>query len=52
MARAKAQREAVQPKNTEQLTPDQLQEVAAIEARRQQAGVTQSSATTIEAKTE
>lgn len=52
MARAKAQREAVQPKNTEQLTPDQLQEVAAIEARRQQAGVTQSSATTTEAKTE
>ncbi len=41
MARAKAQREAAQPKNTDQLTPEQQQEVAAIEARRQSAGVSE-----------
>ncbi len=52
MARAKAQREAVQPKNTEQLSVDQAKEMAAIEARRQQAGMTESPATTTEAKTE
>ena len=34
MARAKAQREAVQPKNTESLTPDQQKAAADIEARR------------------
>ena len=35
MARAKAQREAAQPKNTEALTPEQQKEIADIEARRQ-----------------
>ena len=35
MARAKAQREAAQPKNTEALTAEQQKEVAEIEARRQ-----------------
>ena len=39
MARAKAQREAVQPKNVEQLTPKQQHEVAEIEARRLGAGI-------------
>ncbi len=34
MARAKAQREAAQPKNTDHLTPGQQKEVAEIEARR------------------
>ena len=34
MARAKAQREAVQPKNTEVLTAEQQQAVADIESRR------------------
>ena len=38
MARAKAQREAAQPRNTEQLTPEQQGEIAAIEARRHTAG--------------
>ena len=38
MARAKAQREAAQAKNTDNLTPDQQREVAAIEARRTTAG--------------
>ncbi len=39
MARAKAQREASAPKNTEQLTAEQARDVAAIEARRAQAGI-------------
>jgi electron transport complex protein RnfC len=34
MERARAQRAAVQPRNTEQLTAEQQQEIAAIEARR------------------
>ncbi len=34
MERARAQRAAVQPRNTEQLTPQQQREIAAIEARR------------------
>jgi electron transport complex protein RnfC len=34
MARAKAQREAVQPKNTENLTSEQQKVAAEIEARR------------------
>jgi len=34
MERARAQREAVQPRNTEQLSREQQQEIAAIEARR------------------
>jgi electron transport complex protein RnfC len=34
MARAKAQREAVPPKNTESLTPQQAHDLAEIEARR------------------
>jgi len=34
MARAKAQREAVQPKNVDNLTPEQQQAAAEIEARR------------------
>ena len=38
MARAKAQREAAKPKNTEQLTPEQQGEIAAIEARRHTTG--------------
>ena len=37
MERAQAQRAAAQPQNTEQLTPEQQQEVAEIEARRAQA---------------
>ena len=37
MARAKAQREAAQPKNVDQLTPQQQKEVAEIEARRETA---------------
>lgn len=40
MARAKAQREAVQPKNTEQLSAVQQREQAEIEARRQAAHLT------------
>ncbi|WP_281985004.1 electron transport complex subunit RsxC [Azonexus hydrophilus] len=39
MARAKAQREAAQPKNTDELTPEQAKAMADIEARRQQAGI-------------
>jgi electron transport complex protein RnfC len=39
MARARAQREAVQPKNTDAVTYEQEREIAAIEARRQAAGV-------------
>ena len=39
MARAKAQREAAQPKNTDELTPEQAKAMAEIEARRQQAGI-------------
>ena len=34
MERARAQRAAVLPRNTEQLTAEQKQEIAAIEARR------------------
>ena len=56
MARAKAQREAAQPKNTDQLSPEQAREMAAIEARRQQAGIAatapESPARSTEAKTE
>ncbi len=39
MARAKAQREAAQPKNTEALTPEQQREVAEVDARREAAGI-------------
>ena len=39
MERARAQREAAAPKNTEHLTPAQQKEVAEIDARRVQAGV-------------
>lgn len=39
MARAKAQRAAVQPRNTDSVSPDQAEEIAAIDARRQQAGL-------------
>ncbi|HEX5801741.1 MAG TPA: electron transport complex subunit RsxC [Azospira sp.] len=39
LARARAQREAVVPKNTEQLTPAQQKEIADIDALRQQAGI-------------
>lgn len=58
MARAKAQREAAQPKNTDTLNPQQAEELAAIEARRQAAGLTDAAAGTAavdatrEAKTE
>ncbi|UCV24141.1 electron transport complex subunit RsxC [Ferribacterium limneticum] len=41
MARAKAQREAVQPKNTENLTPEQQKAAADIEARRIAAHLTE-----------
>ncbi len=36
MERARAQKAAVQPRNTDNLTPDQQAEVQAIEARRAQ----------------
>jgi electron transport complex protein RnfC len=39
MARAKAQREAAQPKNTEAVTIEQEREIAAIDARREAASV-------------
>ena len=52
MARAKAQREAAQPKNTDELTPEQAKEMADIEARRQQAGIAETPAATTEAKPE
>ena len=39
MARAKAQREAAQPKNTEALTTEQQREVAEVDARREAAGI-------------
>jgi Na+-translocating ferredoxin:NAD+ oxidoreductase subunit C len=52
MARAKAQREAAQPKNTDELTPEQAREMADIEARRQQAGIAETPAATTEAKPE
>ncbi len=47
MARAKAQREANAPKNTDQLTADQARDIAAIEARRTQAGVVDSTASAV-----
>ncbi|WP_306607185.1 electron transport complex subunit RsxC [Azonexus sp.] len=55
MARAKAQREAAQPKNTDELSAQQAHDLAEIEARRQQAGIADaaaSPATPTEAKTE
>jgi Na+-translocating ferredoxin:NAD+ oxidoreductase subunit C len=39
LERARAQRATVQPRNTEQLTPQQQHEVAAIDTRRTQAGL-------------
>ena len=39
MERAKAQRAAAQPKNTETLTPEQQQAAAEIDARRSAAGL-------------
>ncbi|MFA7292756.1 MAG: electron transport complex subunit RsxC [Rhodocyclaceae bacterium] len=39
MERARAQREAAAPKNTDQLTPAQQREIAAVDALRQQAGI-------------
>ncbi|MBK9445553.1 MAG: electron transport complex subunit RsxC [Betaproteobacteria bacterium] len=39
MERARAQREAATPKNTDQLTPAQQREIAAVDALRQQAGI-------------
>ena len=44
MERAKAQREAAQPKNIEALKPDQQRELAEIEARRQAAGIAEAPA--------
>lgn len=44
MARAKAQREAAQPKNTEALTPDQAQALAEIDSRREAAGIAETPA--------
>ena len=44
MERARAQREAVQPKNTEALKPEQQRELAEIEARRQAAGIVEAPA--------
>ena len=42
-----AQREANAPKNTDQLTADQARDIAAIEARRTQAGVVDSTASAV-----
>jgi electron transport complex protein RnfC len=44
MERAKAQREAAQPKNIEALKPQQQRELAEIEARRQAAGIAEAPA--------
>ena len=52
MARAKAQREAAQPKNTEALTPEQARDMAEIEARRVQAGIAEAPAAPTATKTE